>query len=338
MSPAMVSKSLNFVFVDKEKMALKEEEVPALGPDDILCRAIVSLISAGTELACLRGVFEPGTSWESWVKYPFYPGYSMTAEVLQVGERVKGIQPGERIICQARHMQFFVMNVNEVTKLPEGISDDEGAFMQVAKITLVALRRAEHQLGEYVGVIGAGLLGQFVIQYAKLIGARKVIAIAPSDARLQLAKENGATDLLSMEVSEALPYIQTLTAGRLLDTVYDVTGGYEVLSYATQLSKELGKVILLGDCTEPSKQSIGPTVVFNSVSILGIHGRMMANFKGWTEQDMSEVIFEYMMRKEINVQKLITHRFSPKEAVSVYDSLRENRLNAMGIMFDWKDL
>ena len=53
--------------------------MPAPGEGEVRCRADVSLISTGTEGACLRGVFDPGTNWADWVRYPFRPGYSMAA-------------------------------------------------------------------------------------------------------------------------------------------------------------------------------------------------------------------------------------------------------------------
>ena len=57
------------------------DQVPAPGPGEVRCRAEVSLISTGTEGACLRGEFDPGTNWADWVRYPFRPGYSMAAVV-----------------------------------------------------------------------------------------------------------------------------------------------------------------------------------------------------------------------------------------------------------------
>lgn len=78
-----------------------------LGEKEILCAAICSLISTGTELQCLRGVFDPDTNWSSWVQYPFHPGYSMVAEMTEVGAAVRNFKKGDRLFVENPHTQFF---------------------------------------------------------------------------------------------------------------------------------------------------------------------------------------------------------------------------------------
>ncbi|WP_152392713.1 zinc-dependent alcohol dehydrogenase [Paenibacillus guangzhouensis] len=330
--------SFNCVFQEPNRIEVIEESVAEPGPGQILCAANRSLISAGTELACLKGRFDEGTVWSTWVRYPFYPGYSMAAQVLKVGEGVDGIQAGDRIICPAGHRQFFLAEAKDAALIPDWIRDEEAVFTQIAKVALLGVLRAEHAFGERVGVVGLGLIGQLVIQYLNRSGARQIIAIAPESHRLELARRNGATDLLNLPVDEAFEPIQERTGGKMLDTIYDVTGSYAVLSSCTQLTRDLGKVILLGDSTEPSKQSIGPKVVFNSVSILGIHGRMMGGYQGWTETDMNSYIFESIRDGRLNVASLITETVSPLDADSVYSRLAGRRSDAMGVLFDWTQL
>ncbi|GAB6989769.1 zinc-dependent alcohol dehydrogenase [Paenibacillus pini] len=330
--------SINCVFQEPDRIELLEEQVPSPGPGQILCAAKKSLISTGTELACLKGSFDEGTVWSSWVQYPFYPGYSMAAQVLEIGSGVEGIKVGDRIMCPAGHRQYFLVEYKEAALIPDSIRDEEAIFTQLAKVALLGVLRAEHAFGERVGIVGLGLIGQLVIQYLNAGGARQIIAIAPESSRLGQARRNGATDLLNLPVAEAFGQVEELTRGKMLDTIYDVTGSYAVLPYCTQLTRDLGKVILLGDSTEPSKQTIGPKVVFNSVSILGIHGRMMEGFKGWTEVDMNEFIFESIQRGKLDVASLITEEVSPLEAVSVYSRLVERKSDFMGVVFDWTQL
>ncbi|WP_068617670.1 zinc-dependent alcohol dehydrogenase [Paenibacillus tuaregi] len=330
--------SLNCVFQGPGRVELVEEQVQEPGPGQILCAAQKSLISTGTELACLQGQFDEGTVWSSWVKYPFYPGYSMAAQVLKTGAAVERMKPGDRIICPAGHRQFFLANEKEAALIPDSVRDEEAVFTQVAKVALVGVLRAEPAFGERVGVVGLGLIGQLVIQLLAMSGSRQIVAIGTEPLRLKQAGNNGATDLLNLPIAEAFEAIEEITGGRMLDTIYDVTGSYPVLPYCTMLTRELGKVILLGDTTEPSKQTVGPKVVFNSVSILGAHGRLMQGFKGWTEEDMDGFIFESIARGKLDVKKLITEQASPLEAVSVYSQLVDRRSDFMGVLFDWTQL
>ena len=69
-----MSKSLNIVFAGPNRVELREEPVPRLEPDEILCEARKSLISVGTETTCLRGQFDEGSNWKDWVRSPLPAG------------------------------------------------------------------------------------------------------------------------------------------------------------------------------------------------------------------------------------------------------------------------
>lgn len=329
--------TLKIVFTEKEKVETRTESLdPALGPAQMLCAARCSLISTGTELQCLRGVFDPGTNWSDWVKYPFYPGYSMVAEVLDIGAEVKGIRKGDRVFVEHAHAQYFKADASRACLLPEDVSVEQGAWINLSKTTQLGVRRAELQLGETVGVIGLGILGQLVTQYVYNFGVKELFAIDPAESRLKLVQERPGIHLLAMDAGQAHGPIRDTTGGKMLDVVFDVTGHPAALAQATRLVKPLGRVVLLGDTATPSLQEMGRNVVSNSVSILGIHALM--EYKGWSHPDMATLFLSYITQGRMNVSTLITHRFSPLEAVEAYGLLANNRSSAMGVVFDWTKL
>src|SRR3954454_5728516 len=165
------------VFPEPGVVEIAEETVPAPGAGEVRCRADVSLISAGTEGACLRGVFEPGTNWADWVRYPFRPGYSMAATVTDIGSGVTGIAVGDRVASWAPHAEEFVWPARDTYGIPAGVTSQDASWSVLGSTTQLAVRRASPALGERVGVIGLGLLGQLIVQYCVLAGARTVIAI-----------------------------------------------------------------------------------------------------------------------------------------------------------------
>ncbi|MCC7205539.1 MAG: hypothetical protein IT441_10700, partial [Phycisphaeraceae bacterium] len=63
-------KSLEIIFNGPNQVGHREVEIGDPGPDELLVQTTCSLISTGTECICLRGQFEPGTSYAGWVKYP----------------------------------------------------------------------------------------------------------------------------------------------------------------------------------------------------------------------------------------------------------------------------
>lgn len=198
------------------------------------------------------------------------------------------------------------------------------------------MRRAELFLGESVGVIGLGLLGQLVTQYLFLSGAKDIYTMDPAESRIQLVWDKPGIHKLAMDAGQAKELIAEQTKGKMLDVVFDITGHPAVLAQATQLVKPLGRVILLGDTATPSVQGMGRNVVSNSVSILGIHAQM--SYKGWNHPEMADLFLHYLTQGRMDVKPLITHRFSPLNAPQAYDLLVHNRSSAMGVLFDWTRL
>lgn len=337
-------KSLNVIFPEKLKVDVIREDVPKLKDDEVLCKAEISLISVGTEMRCLMGVFDSGTNWSGWVKYPFKPGYCITGTVVEVGKDVKSFKPGDRIVTQQTHSQYFIdkCNSSNLMKIPDKVSFEEASWQPLGAITQIGTRRAEIKLGETVGVIGLGMLGQLVVQYLRMSGVRKIIAIDMKQKRLELAKKHGVSDCLAIDVNQAKDVISELSDHRMLDVVFDITGMPTILSSATQLVKRLGKVIILGDNTVPSKQFLGPNVVSDSISILGVHGSLCPDvgneFNPWTWKEMSGLFFDYIIDGRMDVESITTDRYSPLEAEKVYNWLYNDRPDNVGITFDWTSI
>ncbi len=337
-------KSTNIVFTNKNQVDVISEEIPSINENQILCKSEISLISIGTELRCLKGEMDPGTNWSEWVKYPFKPGYCMTGTVIKVGTNVIDFNIGDKVVTQQPHCQYFIdypLDPNLI-KIPEGITFEEASWQPIGCITQLGVRRAEIKLGDTIGVVGLGMLGQLVIQYIRMSGARKTITMDLNDKRLELAKKHGANYIFKGDVKDARETIGRITRGKMMDTVFEITGLPQVLSSTTKLLRRLGKVVLLGDNTMPSKQFLGPNVVSDSISILGIHGSMSPStpneFNPWTWKEMAMLFFDFVLDGRMIVKPMITDVFSPLEAEKVYAWLTNNKLDTVGVIFDWSML
>ena len=288
-------KSAYIVFPEPGKVEVREETVSAPGSGEIVCAADKSLVSIGTEIYCLQGRFDPGTGFAQWVKFPFRPGYSMAARVVGIGSDVAGLTEGDRVAIGQNipHQQFFKIQAAKVHLLPEAISYEEATWMYLACTAQLGVRRAEHRLGETVGVLGLGMLGQLVVQYVALSGARRVIAIDPARRRLDIALAHGATHTLGLDAEAARPEIESITGGKMLDVLYEVTGNPAALAPSTWLLRRLGRVVLLGTTPMPSKQVVGPRLTRDSLAILGIHASMVpaqaSEFNPWTRKEMIDL-------------------------------------------------
>lgn len=128
-------KSNNIVFTDRKQVELRDESVKAPGFGQVLCAANKSLVSTGTELACLNGDYDKETYREDFIQYPFYPGYSMAAEVIEVGEGVEHLNIGDRITTWTKHRQYFTVNETDCFKTPDDVTHEEATWNTLARTT-----------------------------------------------------------------------------------------------------------------------------------------------------------------------------------------------------------
>lgn len=335
--------SLTVTFTGKEQLALERLPVPEVGPGEVLLKTQASLISTGTECICYQRNFEPGTHWHHWVQYPFHPGYSNGGVVVARGEGAERFEIGQLVAYRSGHRQYSVMAEDLVTAVPEGVSAQDAAWIALAKIVQNGVRAGQHVMGDDVAVIGMGILGQLVVQYARLMGARRIIAIDMAAPRLEYAAEiSGATHTLRMSAEEAASAVADITGGRMVDVAYDVTGFPQVFASALKLPRKFGTLVLLGDTGTPSGQQLSVDVVVRGLRIVGAHDshppQEATDFTPWSNRSISELFFTYLARSQMNVQGLTTHTYSPLQAEEAYTMLTTDRTAALGVIFDWTTL
>jgi 2-desacetyl-2-hydroxyethyl bacteriochlorophyllide A dehydrogenase len=326
-------------FTGANQVELHDLPVPAPAADEVLIESRRTLISTGTELTCLGRRFEPGSHWDQWVKYPFYTGYSNAGVVVKTGSTVTRFKPGDRVASRAGHRRFVVAREAELVATPEGVSDDEAVWFGIACIVQNGIRRAEHTLGDNVVIIGLGLLGQLAVQFARLSGAREIIAIDTAPRRLEFARAHGATVLLQKSAADVRADILAATGGRLADVVYDITGHPAVLAPALTLARDLGKVVLLGDAGSPAQQHITGDLISRGLRLIGAHDnnppKTANDHAWWTRNHMADLFMTYLARRQMRMDDMITHRFKPSDAPAAYARLTEDRATAMAVVFEW---
>jgi 2-desacetyl-2-hydroxyethyl bacteriochlorophyllide A dehydrogenase len=331
--------SSNVVFTGRNEVKVLLEPLPDLQDGQVLVRSRKTLISTGTECICLSRNFAPGTHWDKWVKYPFYAGYSNAGEVVAVASDVKTLRPGDRVASQAAHRQFYLIDAAHTLKIPDAVSDESATWFSLAVTVQNGVRRAKHNMGDDVVIVGAGLLGQLAVQYASLSGARSVISIDMAPRRLEFARAHGATHTLEMGVEEARDAVFEITEGRGADVVYDITGHPKVLSGALPLLRKFGKLMIVGDAGSPSEQRLTPDVINRGLQIIGAHAanppQVASDENSWTRFNMGHLFFHYIEQNQMRVDNLITHHFSPADAADAYHLLLTDRSAAMGVIFDW---
>lgn len=321
------------VFNGKGDIGLEKFEVGKVGDAEVLIKTRCTLMSTGTENIVLNRLFDPGTGWDNWVKYPFYPGYAAVGVVKQLGQNVKSLKKGDRIACRYGHASEQVVSADTCFKIPKALSDEEACWFAFAKIAGMGARTAQVKLGETIVIVGAGPIGQMALRWAAAAGAEKIICVDPFAMRLKPALRGGADFVIAKGIAEAIPEIARLTDDVLADTVIDTTGHHAVFTECFKAARKFGRIVILGDTGSPSKQCLSHDVMGKGLTIVAAHD--CHETPDWDSKKIVGLLFNLALKGRFNLDGLVTHRFKPGEYAKAYETANTKRNETIGILFKW---
>lgn len=161
---------------------------------------------------------------------PFSPAAEVSGVISAIGEGVSAAAVGDRVCAflgWGGAREEVVVDAGKLIRLPDGVSHEIAAGISVTYGTAFhGLKdRGELKPGETVAILGAsGGAGLAAVQIAKRLGAR-VIAVASTDDRLRLCREQGADDLLDYSKTNLRDRLRELTSDKGVDIIYDCIGG-----------------------------------------------------------------------------------------------------------------
>ncbi|SFJ14014.1 Threonine dehydrogenase [Paenibacillus sp. UNC496MF] len=334
----MLNKQIVFASPWVAEVRERREDVPALGRGQAWVRKLYTLISPGTELACLSG-------HESWFDLPGVPGYASVSEVLQVGEGVQGFAAGDVVFHYGDHSAYQAVDTNHVfVKAPKAVPLQWVPFVRMANVAFTSLRVSSIELGDAVAVTGLGLVGNMAAQLAKLQGAN-VIGIDLSRQRLKQAEACGIDHVLFAGDGDVRDRVSDLTGGEGVSALIEATGVPQAAVDALPLIAKYGELILLG-----SPRSAYKTDVTDVLNYVHLDGRGCITFKGAHEWRFpvrrdpfvkhslarnSAVVLDLIGRGRLKIEPLISHVLKPEEAAGAYLGLRDDKDRYSGVLFDW---
>lgn len=332
-------KTRKVIFSEPGKVQMYTEDfddsnIPA---GHVLLKNHYSLISTGTELACLDGL-------EDWFTMPAVPGYVCVGEIVKKAEDITDYQVGDIIYNYGGHQEYNIMPVTGCfCKVPSAISEKYAPLIRMATIALAAVRAADIQLGDYVAVTGQGTIGIMAAQLAHLQGAVS-IGIDRHDSRLSIAEECQVDYTINPKSTNTALKIQELTEGRMLNTLIEAIGNTQVIMDSMEYMAKNGEIVLLGT---PRTQYVHNCAdAFFKV----FHSDYNLRFKGaheWKdpyEPDSfvkhsiirnTKVVMDYMAQDRIIYKPLLTHVVRPEECRDIYHALGNDKETYLGVVFDW---
>ena len=201
---------------------------------------------------------------------PIICGHEFSAYVEQLGDGVTGFKAGDLVsvpplipcykcdycvkgdfgLCDdygyfgsrsnGAYAQYVVAPVGNLLMMPEAMDPRAVAMLDPAAIALHALWKTNLRTGHRVLVVGAGPIGLFAIQWAKMAGASQIVAIDLSPEKTAMALEAGATDAVQT------PEKAHELAGRGFDIVLESAGVAATVDLAASLVGPQGHATYIG--------------------------------------------------------------------------------------------
>lgn len=278
---------------------------------------------------------------------PLPMGYCNIGEVVGVGAGVTGFEVGDRVASNGKHAEVVAVPVNLCAKVPEGVSDEEAAFTVISAIALQGIRLVQPTLGETVVVTGLGLIGLITVQLLRAHGCR-VLGLDFDPAKLALAREFGAEVVNLAQGQDAVEAAKVYSRGRGVDAVLITasTKSNEPVHQAALMCRKRGRIVLVGVTgLELSRADFFEKELSFQVSCSYGPGRYDPNYedKGqdypfgfvrWTEQRNFEAVLDMLSTRQLDVSRLVTHRFEVDMATAAYDVVGGAE-QALGIVLNY---
>ena len=213
-----------------------------------------------------------------------------------------------------------------VLKLPDNVTDEEGAMVEPTAVGLHAVHLADIRVGDKVLIVGGGIIGLVSAMFAKLEGAEFVAVSETNEARgKKSVKLNVADDWFDAKDENFLNNIFTKIPNGF-DVVIDCSGTTKAVESELMTVKPGGTIVLVGVSPKP----IEFASVIAVMKELTIKGAI-----AYTKEEFKNCI-SLMANKKIDVMKFVDDIVPLEETQKAYERLTSGTDDAVKIMIDPK--
>ncbi|MFN7988079.1 MAG: zinc-binding dehydrogenase [Thermoanaerobaculia bacterium] len=267
---------------------------PVPGPGEVLVRLTAAALNR-LDAFVRNGI--PGVP----IRFPHVPGADGCGRVESLGEGVRGLSVGDRVVLQpglscgtcefcrdgerslcvdyeilGEHRsgtlaERIAVPAANVWKAPAHLSDEEAASFPLAAMTAwrMLVTRAALRPGESVLIHGiGGGVSAFALQVARLAGASLVIVTSGSEEKLERASRLGADVALDYRKVDVGRKVRELTGKRGVDVVVDSVGAATWRASLTAAAKK-GRIVTCGATSGPNPEEEIRIIFWKQLSILG---------------------------------------------------------------------
>lgn len=222
--------------------------------------------------------------------------------------------------------EYAVTPATAAFRRDEGLDTASAATLGCAFLTAYGAvkHRAMLQEGETVAVIGTGGVGSAVVQVAAAFGASRIIAVDLSARKLELAKQNKATDGVDASAMDPVAAVIEFSGGGV-DVCFEAIGLARTFVQATEMVCDGGRMVAVGigarDATAPIEIT---RTVRRVITVMGSYG-------GRARVDMPEVL-RLAEAGQINPQLAVTQTFALDHAQEAYDLLDRGQIEGRAVI------
>jgi len=319
------------------KFEIRDVPVPQCGDDELLVR-VKAVGICGSDVHGYTGTTGRRIP-------PLIMGHEAGGVVEAVGRNVKNASAGDRItfdstvycnlcpacrqgrvnLCTNRKVlgvatpafhrdgamaEYVVVPWWIIYRLPEGVSFEEAALIEPCSVSLHAARITPIEVNDVVAVVGAGQIGLFAMQGARVKGAGKLVVLDVREERLALARQLGADVTINPSTVDVTVEMRKVLGRPDADVVLEAVGTETAVSLALGLTKLGGQVTLIGNVT-PRIQVNLQDIVSREITIRGscaIAGEYQASL-------------DLMAAGRINGKPLISRVMPLAEGQQAFDAL-----------------
>lgn len=337
--------NLTLVLHEKLRMELEQRPLPPKPKSDEVTLATHTVGICGSDVK----YWQQGKIGNFILKKPMILGHETSAIVIEVGDQVKTLRPGDKVavevglpcstcslcrngkynLCSQMAFaatppydgtltRYFNHPANFCFKLPEAVSLEEGALLEPLAVAVHASQRAPIKLGDVVLVCGAGAVGLLTMLSAKAFGASHVIMTDVLESRLAFARQLGAslTFLIERETkpielaSKIKQYAAKVKPGSEgVDVVLECSGAESSLNLAIQSASVGSQIVCIG--CQPDTVNLPLNIaIMQEIDIKGV----------FRYRNCYPLALSLVENGKINLRPLVTHRFRLEEAKQAFET------------------
>ena len=327
-------------FGGPEQVEIRHEPAAIVGPDDVRVRAVVSGVSAGSELLVYRGNaphdLQPDLPTVSGdFGFPIKFAYASVGRVIEAGSRVAQLAVDDLVFAHHPHQTEYIVPADFPLRLPEGLPADVGVFAANLETAVTVVLDAHPRLGDAVLVTGQGVVGLLVTMLLRRAGATPIVTADLHERRRAASTTAGAHRALGVDV-DLVDAVLELTDGRGVDVAIEVSGSPAGLQACIDAAAFAGTVVVASWYgTRDVTLSLGGgyhrrrlRVISSQVSTLD-----PALAPRWDRA--RRTAFVSALLEELPLNGLITHRFPLDQAAAAYELLDRRAGECLQVVLDY---